>query len=584
MSLGNTAAGSIEAAEPTLPPVPSTNTMAGVKRPATALLPAFEPLSSSPGLPRPSKRQARDVCFGSSIHKYPTPVPTSSTGILSSSPPRVSRPALARTQSAVSERAPLSAVPAVELNENGEEILMGRSSNSSHYQLSANRLISRVHVRARYVPATTPLEPNRVEIKCTGWNGLKLHCQGKTWELRKNDTFTSETEDAEMMIDVQDARVMIQWPKRERHESMANLSDSSWDESPRSRPHRSADLLLSSPLRRQTRVQSPESPTPGIKSASASSSSLNAILVNNVDDHVQIYEDPDEDEPELPKAIPDMDFSFAHTEVTNSFSSDLSEPDDENDPDEENDPIVHSFGPFGANLSNRMAAFTAVSPRQPSHMLSDNPTKMSSAEPEETPLPDHLDIEAITNHVVNQLAYSRLSSNPLSGILNNLPTEEKKDLSKKDLRRIIESTDCIGIIPRHGKDAAGKPLESEYYYVPEKDTDDSRRLAVTDGLRKPSLRACRKQHKPASSPKMPQQPPTSIPLDTSSLPGAPGPTSPQLEKDAARAMSSTSSWKPAYERKQSYHKEDQKHEMQMKMSGLADGNAGSKAGFSEKSA
>ncbi|KAK6211829.1 hypothetical protein LQW54_005689 [Pestalotiopsis sp. IQ-011] len=71
--------------------------------------------------------------------------------------------------------------------------------------------------------------------------------------------------------------------------------------------------------------------------------------------------------------------------------------------------------------------------------------------------------------------------------------------------------------------------------------------------------------------------PTGIDTSSSSLPGAPGPTSPQLEKDAARAMSSTSSWKPAYERKQSYHKEDQKRELQM--SGLAGAGGG---GFTEK--
>jgi hypothetical protein len=106
-----------------------------------------------------------------------------------------------------------------------------------------------------------------------------------------------------------------------------------------------------------------------------------------------------------------------------------------------------------------------------------------------------LDVAAITNHVVNQLAYSRLSSNPLTAILNNLPAEAKKDLTKPELRRILEATACIGTIARQGKDAAGKPLESEYYYVHEHDADESRRLAVTDGLRKPSLRACRKQHK-----------------------------------------------------------------------------------------
>ncbi|CRK24228.1 hypothetical protein BN1708_018082, partial [Verticillium longisporum] len=68
--------------EPVLP-------VAGVKRPAPTLLPPFEPLSSSPGFPRPLKRQARDGSVGGAgAHlKYPTPVPTSSTGILSSSPP-----------------------------------------------------------------------------------------------------------------------------------------------------------------------------------------------------------------------------------------------------------------------------------------------------------------------------------------------------------------------------------------------------------------------------------------------------------------------------------------------------------------
>jgi hypothetical protein len=496
-----------EAGEPTLPPPASTAAhaaahagaaTASIKRPATALLPAFEPLSSSPGLPRPFKRQARSGSVGSAVHKYPTPVPTSSTGILSSSPPRVApRPGLVRTQSVASERAPLSAVASVELNENGDMLLMGRSSNSSHYQLSANRLISRVHVKARYVPATEPLEPNKVEIICNGWNGLKLHCQGRTWELGKGDTFTSETENAEIMLDVQDARVMVQWPKKDRHESIANLSDSSWDDSPRARPQRRGSVSLqSSPLRRQTRVKSPESPTPAIKSAVTSSASLNALLATDASNEpVQIYEDP-EGEPELPRPMPDVNASFAMTEVAQSFSSDLSEPEDddledENYPDEENDPIVHSFGPFGANLSNRMAAFTAGSP----HHLSGDSTAVLSVEHEETPLNPNINVEGVTNHVVNQLAYSRLSSNPLSAIMNNLPIEEKKDLSKRDLRRIIEGIDCIGTIARHGKDAAGKALESEYYYVPEKDTDDSRRLAVTDGLRKPSLRACRKQHK-----------------------------------------------------------------------------------------
>ncbi|KAL8377419.1 hypothetical protein RB595_008208 [Gaeumannomyces hyphopodioides] len=542
---------------------PTSRTMAGTKRRAASLLPAFEPLSSSPGLPRPAKRQARD----NGAYKYPTPVPTSSTGIMSSSPPRGGpRPALQRTASVTSERAPLASVPTIELNENGEALLMGRSSNSSHYQLSSNRQISRIHVKARYIPAMDPLEPNKVEIVCEGWNGLKVHCQGQTWDLGKGDMFESETESAQIMIDVQDARVLIQWPKRDRHECLGNLSDSSWDESP-TRPPRGRDLQ-SSPLRRNRRIRSPESPSPSnLPSIATNLGSLPSGPVSGGLDgeQIQIYEDASgDDEPELPKQqlIADANASFM-TEATQSFSSDLSDPvsDDEqeqHDPDEENDPIVHSFGPFGANLSNRMASIMASSPKTrtptlaPSHIRrsATSSTKTSadkivsatgalsaavaSTETlalsrtvstsnsrsasrsggesrkrlEETPAPATLetapepdlkefDVQAITNHVANQLAYSRLSSTPLSAILTQLPALERRDgkLTKACLRSIIEAVPCIGTIPRQGKDAAGKPLESEYYYVPEKDDDELRRLAVTDGMRKPSLRNCRKQHK-----------------------------------------------------------------------------------------
>ena len=505
-----------KALEPTLP------TAAGKKRPAAALLPAFEPLSSSPGLPRPSKRHASSQAF----LKYPTPVPTSSTGILSSSPPRLGpRPAPQRTLSTLSDRAPLSSVPSVDLKENGEMVLMGRSSSSSHYQLSANRLISRVHVKARYIAATNPLEPNKIEIICNGWNGLKLVCQGQTWELAKGDSFTSETEGAEIMINVQDARVFVRWPRRDKdQDALGHLSDSTWDESPRPRVPRGGSELHCSPLRRTTRLTSPESPTPA--NVSTSNSSLDSLLPPHIEDDdapVEIYEDASADEKPPQRPMPrNVEASFM-TQVADSFSSDLSDPqsDDENDPVGENDPILQSFGPFGPNISGRLGSFTAFTPRKapgardslaavlessplsatsPLGLVNTNSpsTGHSAAPPAAT---TGLSAEAtatITNHVVNQLAFSRLSSTPLSTIMSALPAEERRRVTADQLRVLIESTPCVGIIRRQGKDAAGKPLESEYYYTPELDTDEHRRLAVTDGLRKPSLRNCRKQHKVSS--------------------------------------------------------------------------------------
>jgi len=384
---------------------------------------------------------------------------------------------------------------------------MGRSSNSSHYQLSANRLISRVHVEARYIAATVPLEPNKVEIKCKGWNGLKLHCQGRTWELAKNDTFTSETEYAEIMLDVQDARVLVSWPSRDRKDSTGDQTDSSWDDenSPRGRVSAVSargQMIPSSPLRRDVqRIESPVSPTPA--GPGRSSTNLSDLFSDSVEPAaVKVYEDAPS--PKINGEIAEGN-SQVSTQAATSFpapnesqSSELSEPED--DPDEENDPIVHSFGPFGANISARMASFTAVaSPQMPRREPTASPKARSSSEST-----NPADPTPIVNHVVNQLAFSRLSSTPLSVILSHLPAEltggspseaENRGLTKEDLRKLLNAAACIGEIHREGKDAAGKPLESEYYYIPDEDVDEQRRAAVVDGLRKPSLRNCRKQHK-----------------------------------------------------------------------------------------
>lgn len=498
------------------------------KRPTTSqsqLLPPLELLSSSPALPNAGS-SSNPVAAA----KYPTPVPTSSTAILSSSPPRVAANGPVQRAPSISERAPLSAVPSVELNENGDSLLMGRSSYSSHYQLSANRLISRVHVKARYIPASAPLEPNKIEVECSGWNGLKLSCQGRTWDMAKGHVLTFDDEGADIMIDVQDARVLVLWPKPDPADDP--LADLGWGDSPRS-PSRlpsggqelGLGVLQSSPLPRSARITSPVSPTPA--HASQHSSILSDLpSVSDRERSVEIYEDQDADEPSSAGHSSTADQSFA-THVGQSFSSDLSDPQsdgengDEIDPDEENDPIIHSFGPYGANLNRRLASFSAGSPKRrrldAGGFVSpkvDEPRRSKSAstprldtkaslppqdhesQHEEPVIPDlsHVNVATITNHIVNQLAFSRLSSTPLSTLLSNLPAEDKHGLERQELKYIVESTTCIGTIPRQGKDADGKPLESQYYYVPEADTDQSRRAAVVDGLRKPTLRNCRKHH------------------------------------------------------------------------------------------
>lgn len=294
-----------------MPPSPQNfplpvSPVAGVKRPAPSLLPAFEPFSSSPALPRPMKRPAHasPAKPGNRERQYPTPIPSSTTIVPSSSPPQALRtrvPGLARTYSAVSERAPLATVPSIELSEHGEPTLMGRSSNASHYQLSTNKLISRIHVSAVYIPSNPPA-PKKVQVECRGWNGVKVHCQGKAFELMKGDTFTSETEDADIMVDVQDARVLLTWPKHENKISTPTDSDSTysiWDSENSPQPIATAAArnrpLDTSPLRQQHRLQSPVSPSPATQAVHAQPSGQ---FSSNppIPVPVQVYEDEPSDE------------------------------------------------------------------------------------------------------------------------------------------------------------------------------------------------------------------------------------------------------------------------------------------------
>lgn len=82
-------------------------------------------------------------------------------------------------------------------------------------------------------------------------------------------------------------------------------------------------------------------------------------------------------------------------------------------------------------------------------------------------------------------------------------------------------------------------------------------------------------------------------LTSAEIPQAhPGPQSPQLEKDAARAMSHTADWKPSVlSRAQSYKQEDRRRELMMSSVGDLPSNSGSNidagagaegVGFSER--
>jgi hypothetical protein len=483
------------------------------------LLPAFGeegPFSSSP-FPRPtsSKRKFEEdsPSFPKQLKYYPTPQPTSSTNIISSSP-RHARPGMERTFSALSERTPLGAVPTIDLPADGEVVRMGRSSNTSDYQLSTNRLISRVHVQAAYHAPSALYPHGYIEVECLGWNGAKIHCKGRIFELSKGDTYMSEKPETAIMLDVQDTRVMIAWPAVPTPKLSWESEEEGMPTPTRRRVHENFDS--SPPLAPRSPVsQSPIRPLfAGLGPAMQSGP-------------VQVFEDADASEDSPGATSPEsVGYTFIRPALPSSRSSNEADhvdpktsinfaaPDDFSDNDEENDPVVHSFGPFGQNLLSGMASFNTAAtsiqsntPRMRAPLLSPSPRR-PAAEPfrfKESP---------IKNHVINQLAFSRIHSQPLSAIHSNLPAELKAclpkssdtkgedgsttpvpELSRADLKKILDDTPCVGEIPRAGKDAAGQPLENEFYYVPEMDPNQIRRETITAGTRSTGLRSVRKTHK-----------------------------------------------------------------------------------------
>ncbi|CAX45419.1 conserved hypothetical protein [Candida dubliniensis CD36] len=99
----------------------------------------------------------------------------------------------------------------------------------------------------------------------------------------------------------------------------------------------------------------------------------------------------------------------------------------------------------------------------------------------------------IQNILINHLAFSRLSSTPAS-FLNTISVLTSK-LSLAQIRAILHDLKCIGVIHRQGKDAAGQPLQEEYYYMPENDEDRERTTLVSNIKGHGGLRSCRKTHK-----------------------------------------------------------------------------------------
>jgi hypothetical protein len=73
---------------------------------------------------------------------------------------------------------------------------------------------------------------------------------------------------------------------------------------------------------------------------------------------------------------------------------------------------------------------------------------------------------ALLDALLTTLIFAEVKPTPLPRLLHDL-SHRMPSFSRDELESVLEGTACIGIVHRSGKDAAGKELSNEYYYIAE---------------------------------------------------------------------------------------------------------------------
>lgn len=410
------------------------------------LLPPFDPVSSPIQEEFPKKIQFTAAAFA----PYATPAPTSSprpsgrgyeeeidikSGYSPSSPKEFDI------------RSPLADVILANVHKSGAPITIGRSSQSSTYAVSCkNRLVSRVHVSIHY-----DTELKKICFKCVGWNGCMVYSPNETGQdefwLSKGETIEMEEKEG-ISVDIRGERVVL---------NIIDDHDTDLEISPIKALESESDIT-------------PESKFVLIKESS--SVSLKRTR-ENTEDYTSTFKRVRTSESSQ-ETIQELDYV---NELSPPYTSDPVEPIHEYETppqDENNEPIE----------SKSLLDLPEVKQAIQNNIIKVSPKKsvQDFAFPEDHTL--HL--------IIDHLAFSRLSSTPLSLLQKAIPLHMHSHLAS-----ILKSLpSSIGVIQRKGKDAAGKPLEEEYYYIAENDDDEDRKQTV-EQLRGTTLtiRSCRKNHK-----------------------------------------------------------------------------------------
>ncbi|KAL7267005.1 target of SBF [Rhizina undulata] len=252
---------------------------------------------------------------------------------------------------------------------------------------------------------------SKIEIECLGRNAIKIHCEGNSRRLECGGVFISKTKDAEIILDIQETRVLIAWPEIATAEaiprSMSRSSsvDSLEEDAENSNP-RVARTRLS---RNKISSRCPDSPTPRRKSGNAMIFPSESGL--DTDTQLEIYKDEfaencDEIQLPEPPSSPgrDADYEAKDKKVSDPILQRF-------------DPITQSFD-GSESLLPPLATITAEAlASSPSRVAYWRNRRRVEASPEAQSRSASLSpnkMNTIQNRLTNQLASSRLSSTQLS--------------------------------------------------------------------------------------------------------------------------------------------------------------------------
>lgn len=377
---------------------------------------------------------------------------------------------------------------------NKPQIIIGRSSKSCDYFLdSKNKLISRKHL---YIET----QPEKMTIKCLGYNGVSItlpeNC--KIYQSGQPNHFQIEKSSVPLQLENSISKTIrlannytgfiinrnesITLPRfnnilLEIHSSLILLNPLDLDE------ELTDDELPSLITPLTHKITTPQTP---IKETTNSKqiNQINNTTPSQKKVAFKIFNDASKSIPNSPQKVSQkvlVDKSNVFDNIVPKRKASSEEP-----PQKKKKKVDIS------DLSSDSYSDTLTEESRSTNDEYMDTLAIASIDPDSM-LANVSNIDEISNILINHLAFSRLSSTPALTLKNI--SVITSSLSLKQIRVLLHTIPCIGIIYRKGKDAAGKPLQEEYYYLPEKDFDDKRIKLVEQIKGTGGIRACRRTHK-----------------------------------------------------------------------------------------